>query len=73
MRRDRRVLFCPPPGAPAKVREEGSEGHVPYYCRWDDGSEYLAYQAATGCVRAFHGPLFSRPIGDWCMEPPGAA
>ena len=61
-----------PVSRPYKVEviPEGSrEGDVPYYARWSDGSEYRVWIGRNGVGwRAYHGPMFSRALGDWHTE-----
>lgn len=46
------------------------EGDVPYYARWDDGSEYQAepVPGVVGGRRSFHGPKFGLALGEWKSE-----
>lgn len=52
------------------VRPEGArEGDIPYYCRWEDGSEYeVRWTAPCLLERMWHGPQFGLELGDWQHE-----
>lgn len=49
--------------------EGAREGDIPYYARWEDGSEYKCEAAGdNGAIRSYHGPVFGRKLGDWTYE-----